>query len=162
MLGDRFMHMCGLRRPMVLSALNCLGLAGPVTAASIQSWNHMTSYEINWTTWDQVRSEEIERNQVKPIGMAWNQFRPIEMTRRYMKPSKAKWNQLGFHPPNSSYPVLIGLININIYYGIRLRRALFIGYIGWLHPLPQAPPVTAGTGRAGLVELEGIGEGLDW
>ena len=65
-------------------------------------------------------------------------------------------------PPNSSCPILVGLISIHIYYSIQLRRALFIGYIGWLHPLPQAPPVTAGTGRAGLVELEGIGEGLDW
>jgi hypothetical protein len=29
-----YMHMFGLREPMVLSALKCLGLAGPVIAAS--------------------------------------------------------------------------------------------------------------------------------
>ena len=36
-----YMHMFGLREPMVLSALKCLGLAGPVIAASrICSYGH--------------------------------------------------------------------------------------------------------------------------
>jgi hypothetical protein len=37
----RYMHMFGLREPMVLSALKCLGLAGPVIADSkICSYGH--------------------------------------------------------------------------------------------------------------------------
>ena len=56
--------------------------------------SRVSSSEIKWNNWNQVKKVEINVTQLKSIETKWNQVRPSEVMRKHPRPSETKWNQV--------------------------------------------------------------------